>query len=121
MTNFFFFVISSRLLLSPYSSSYVFFRAALKVERNNSKVHEPQAKVELSGLKKREYMTSSRLISTACDLQGRSIHFEYIFFSLHKAKIMCSGHEKTKSTFTLLGTGCEGGLPNYRCFYSCWC
>ena len=66
-------------------------------------------------------MTSSRLISTACDLQGRSIHFEYIFFSLHKAKIMCSGHEKTKSTFTLLGTGCEGGLPNYRCFYSCWC
>ena len=122
MTNFcFFFVISFRLLLSLYSSSYVFFRAALKVERNNSKVHEPQAKVELSGLKKREYMTSSRLISTACDLQGRSIHFEYIFFSLHKAKIMCSGHEKTKSTFTLLGTGCEGGLPNYRCFYSCWC
>ena len=66
------------------------------MERNNSKVHEPQAKVELSGLKKREYMTFSRLISTACDLQGRSIHFEYIFFSLHKAKIMCSGHEKTK-------------------------
>ena len=120
MTNFCFFLSFHFVFsFSFYSSSYVFFRAALKVERNNSRVHEPQANVELSGLKKREYMTSSRLISTACDLQGRSIHFEYIFFSLHKAKIMCSGHEKTKSTFTLLGTGCEGGLPNYRCFYSC--
>ena len=124
MTNFcFFFVISFRLLLSLYSSSYVFFRAALKVERNNSKVHEPQAKVELSGLKKREYMTFSRLISTACDLQGGcwSIHFEYIYFSLYRAKIMCSRHENTKSTFTLLRTACEGGLPNYCCFYSCCC
>ena len=93
------------------------------MERNNSKIHEPQAKVELSGLKKREYMTFSRLISTACDLQGGcwSIHFEYIYFSLYKAKIMCSRHENTKSTFSLLRTACERGLPNYCCFYSCWC
>ena len=66
----FFFVISFLLLPSPYSSSSIFFRAALKVERNNSKIHEPQAKVELSGLKKSEYMTFPRLINTACDLQG---------------------------------------------------
>ena len=71
MTNFvFFFVISFLLLPSPYSSSSILFRAALKMERNNSKIHEPQAKVELSGLKKSEYMTFPRLISTACDLQG---------------------------------------------------
>ena len=93
------------------------------MERNNSKIHEPQAKVELSGLKKREYMTFSRLISTACDLQGScwSIHFEYIYFSLYRAKIMCSRHENTKSTFTLLRTACGGGLPNYCCIYSCCC
>ena len=34
---------------------------------------------------------------------------------------MCSRHENTKSTFTLLRTACEGGLPNYCCFYSCCC
>ena len=28
---------------------------------------------------------------------------------------MCS-HEKTKTTFTILRTACEGGLPNYCCF-----
>ena len=28
---------------------------------------------------------------------------------------MCS-HEKTKTTFTILRTACEGGLPNYYCF-----
>ena len=123
MTNFFFFfVISFRLLPSPYSSSSIFFRAALKVERNNSKIHEPQAKVELSGLKKREYMTFSRLISTACDLQGGcwSIHFEYIYFSLYRAKIMCSRHENTKSTFRRLlkcssGAFCNNTKGSYNC------
>ena len=34
---------------------------------------------------------------------------------------MYSGHEKTKTTFTLLRTVCKGGLHNYCCFYSCWC
>ena len=29
--------------------------------------------------------------------------------------MMCS-HEKTKTTFTILRTACEGGLPNYCCF-----
>ena len=29
--------------------------------------------------------------------------------------MMCS-HEKTKTTFTILRTACEGGLPNYYCF-----
>ena len=49
-----------------------------------------------------------------------------IFFTLHKAKRTCSDHEKTKATFTILRTVCEGGLPNYFCFFSCryfffWC
>ena len=29
--------------------------------------------------------------------------------------MMCS-HEKTKTTFIILRTACEGGLPNYCCF-----
>ena len=29
--------------------------------------------------------------------------------------MMCS-HEKTKTTFTILRTACEGGLPSYCCF-----
>ena len=34
---------------------------------------------------------------------------------------MRSRHENSKTTFTILRTAYEGGLPNYCCFYSCWC
>ena len=36
-------------------------------------------------------------------------------------KKLCSNHEKTKITFTLPGTVCEGGLRIYCGFHSCWC
>ena len=36
-------------------------------------------------------------------------------------KKLCSNHEKTKTTFTIPGTVCEGGLHIYCGFHSCWC
>ena len=36
-------------------------------------------------------------------------------------KKLCSNHEKTKTTLTIPGTVCEGGLRIYCGFCSCWC
>ena len=58
-------------------------------------------------------MNVSQLISTAYDLQGACWRF-----ILEK---LCSNHEKTKTTFTIPGTVCEGGLRIYCGFHSCWC